>query len=241
MRLGVSFHVGSQNLRPLTYGAAIAEAARLAETAGTSIDIINVGGGFPALYPSHTPPPLSAYVDVIGDALASAGPFSRAEAWCEPGRALVAEGVSVIVRVELRKGDALFLNDGAFGNLFDAAHMKWVYPVRLLRPDRPAGAAMTNFRFYGPTCDSADVMPGPFLLPEDVEQGDYLEIGMLGAYGTTLSTAFNGFGDTDVAFVTDAPFPSLIPADESFDSAPTTEASVRRRRGRGAGEVAGRR
>ena len=60
------------------------------------------------------------------------------ELWCEPGRALVAEGSSLLTRVELRKGDALYLNDGSYGSLFDAAHAKWPFPVKLHRADGEA-------------------------------------------------------------------------------------------------------
>ncbi len=132
------------------------------------------------------------------------------ELWCEPGRALVAEGASVLTRVELKKGDALYLNDGAYGSLFDAAHSKWPFPVKLHRADGSASEVLKPFRFYGPTCDSVDVMPGPFWLPEDVREGDHIEVGMLGAYGSALSTRFNGFGDTDTAVVTDPPMGSMF-------------------------------
>jgi ornithine decarboxylase len=130
------------------------------------------------------------------------------ELWCEPGRALVAESSSVLAKVELRKGDALYLNDGSYGSLFDATHSKWPFPVKLIRDGAPTEAPLKPFRFYGPTCDSIDHMPGPFWLPEDVGEGDYIEIGMLGAYGVAMTTRFNGYGEMDVAQVEDAPMAS---------------------------------
>ena len=130
------------------------------------------------------------------------------ELWCEPGRALVAEASSLLARVELRKGDALYLNDGSYGSLFDAAHFKWPFPTRLVR-DGEASSELKPFRFYGPTCDSLDQMPGPFWLPADVAEGDFIEIGMLGAYGVAMATRFNGYGDLDIAIVEDAPMASM--------------------------------
>jgi ornithine decarboxylase len=132
------------------------------------------------------------------------------ELWCEPGRALVAEASSLLTRVDLRKGDSLYLNDGAYGSLFDAAHSKWPFPVKLHRAEGAVSETLRPFRFYGPTCDSVDVMPGPFWLPEDVREGDYIEVGMLGAYGSALATRFNGFGESDVATMTDAPMASMF-------------------------------
>jgi ornithine decarboxylase len=135
------------------------------------------------------------------------------ELWCEPGRALVAEASSILTKVELRKGDALYLNDGSYGSLFDAAHTKWPFPVKLIRGEgeeaREVEGSLRPFRFYGPTCDSIDHMPGPFWLPEDVREGDYVEIGMLGAYGVAMNTRFNGFGDAETVAVGDAPMASM--------------------------------
>ena len=118
-----------------------------------------------------------------------------AELWCEPGRALCAEYASVLVRVEKRRGDELYINDGAYGALFDAAHIGWRFPVKLVRDERVRTRSDMPFSFYGPTCDDLDHMAGPFWLPADVRPGDYIEIGMLGAYGCAMRTGFNGFGD----------------------------------------------
>jgi ornithine decarboxylase len=131
-----------------------------------------------------------------------------AELWCEPGRALCAEYASVLVRVEKRRGSELYINDGAYGALFDAAHIGWRYPVKLLR-DRPSRAKPMPFSFYGPTCDDLDRMAGPFELPADVGAGDYIEVGMLGAYGCAMRTGFNGFGVEDRVIVDDEPMASL--------------------------------
>jgi ornithine decarboxylase len=206
--MGVAFHVGSQCMRPTAYQAAMAQASRALVRAGVFADVVDVGGGFPSVYPGMVPPALDFYLDAIDRAFAEMMVHETTELWCEPGRALVAESSSILARVELRKGDALYLNDGSYGSLFDAAHTKWPFPVKLIREG--ADASLKPFRFYGPTCDSIDHMPGPFWLPEDVAEGDYIEIGMLGAYGVAMATRFNGYGETDAAIVEDAPMASMF-------------------------------
>ena len=122
------------------------------------------------------------------------------------------------MRVERRRGDELYINDGAYGALFDAAHVGWRFPVELLRA-QASDAELQPFSFYGPTCDDMDYMAGPFLLPADVGPGDYIEIGMLGAYGCAMRTGFNGFTAETMIAVDDAPMASLydgsiaLPAD----------------------------
>jgi ornithine decarboxylase len=207
--MGVSFHVGSQCMRPTAYQAAMAQASRSLVRAGVFADVVDVGGGFPSVYPGMAPPNLGFYLDAIDRGFTEMMVHETTELWCEPGRALVAECSSVLTRVELRKGDALYLNDGSYGSLFDASHSKWPFPVKLVRDGEPSDAVLKPFRFYGPTCDSLDHMPGPFWLPDDIGEGDYVEIGMMGAYGVAMTTRFNGYGDLDAAIVDDAPMASM--------------------------------
>ncbi len=213
-KMGVSFHVGSQCMRPTAYQAAMAQASRAIVRAGVMVDVVDVGGGFPSIYPGMVPPDMADYVDSIDRGFADMMVHEGTELWCEPGRALVAEASSILTKVELKKGDALYLNDGSYGSLFDAAHVKWPFPVKLYRGEGEAAHEVTGplrpFRFYGPTCDSLDHMPGPFWLPEDIREGDYVEIGMLGAYGVAMNTRFNGFGDAETAVVSDAPMASMF-------------------------------
>jgi ornithine decarboxylase len=175
------------------------------------VEIIDVGGGFPSIYPDMIPPPLADYKLAIEQGFARLPQQSQPyEFWCEPGRALVAESCSVIVKVELRKGDVLYINDGTYGSLFDAGHMGFRYPVNLIRAaDDGASSALKPFRFYGPTCDSIDYMTGPFFLPKDVREGDYIEIGQLGAYGNTMRTGFNGFNSTKTVSVKTPPLVTM--------------------------------
>jgi ornithine decarboxylase len=212
--MGVSFHVGSQCMRPTAFQAAMAQTGRALVRAGVFADVIDIGGGFPSVYPGMIPPDMSDYIAAIDRGFNEMPVSETTQLWCEPGRALVAESTSLLTRVELRKGDALYLNDGAYGSLFDAAHAKWPFPVKGYRGGAEARELEGNlkpFQFYGPTCDSIDHMPGPFWLPEDVQEGDFVEIGMLGAYGVAMSTRFNGFGAVEtVAVDDDAPMASMF-------------------------------
>ncbi|CAM3148502.1 Lysine/ornithine decarboxylase [Sphingomonas antarctica] len=206
--LGICFHVGSQAMTPAAYSEAMERVRAAIVDAGVTVDIVDVGGGFPSSYPGMEPPPLEAYFAVIHRAFEDLPISYSAELWCEPGRALCAEYSSLIVRVEKRRGEELYINDGAYGALFDAAHIGWRFPVELLRED-PSRARDMGFSFYGPTCDDMDKMAGPFMLPADVQAGDYIEIGMLGAYGCAMRTGFNGFGSMGSFEVEDEPMTSL--------------------------------
>jgi ornithine decarboxylase len=206
--LGVSFHVGSQCMRPESFRQAMEDVNGAIVKAGVVADIVDIGGGFPAIYPGMNPPPMIDYISTIKDAFEDMFVTQNAKLWAEPGRALVAEAGSTVARVELRKGDALYLNDGAFGTLFDATHLNWSFPAKLLR-EQPSRAKNAPFRLYGPTCDSMDAATTPFMLPADIREGDLIEIGSLGAYGTAMGTRFNGFGDTVTMESKDAPWPSM--------------------------------
>ena len=196
--LGLSFHVGSQCMDTADYGRTIAYVRDLLDAADVSIDCLDCGGGFPVAYPGMAPAPMADYFTAIRDALDANG-FGDIIILGEPGRALCAEGGSTLARVELRKGSDLYLNDGSYGSLFDAAQCAWKYPVKLHRTRAHASDA-APFRFFGPTCDSLDMMAGPFDLPADTREGDWIEIRHLGAYGQALATDFNGFqSDATVA------------------------------------------
>jgi ornithine decarboxylase len=209
--LGICFHVGSQAMTPAAFAEAMARVREAIVEAAVTVDIVDVGGGFPSWYPGMEPPPLETYFAVIHQAFEALPISYSAELWCEPGRALCAEYASVLVRVEKRRGDELYINDGAYGALFDAAHIGWRYPVTLIREPESHVRPM-SFSFYGPTCDDLDHMTGPFELPGDVNVGDYIEVGMLGAYGCAMRTQFNGFGAVEAVVVDDEPMASLYGA-----------------------------
>jgi ornithine decarboxylase len=205
--LGIAFHVGSQAMTPTAYAEAMELVRAAIVEASVTVDIVDVGGGFPSVYPGMEPPPLESYFEVIHRTFEDLPVSYSSELWCEPGRALCAEYASLLVKVEKRRGTELFINDGAYGALFDAAHVAWRFPVALQREN--AASELAEFAFYGPTCDDMDYMAGPFLLPSDTKAGDYIEVGMLGAYGCAMRTEFNGFGDVEDFVVEDEPMASL--------------------------------
>jgi ornithine decarboxylase len=213
--LGVSFHVGSQCMNPAAWKGAMRQAADLIIKAGVTVDVLDVGGGFPSIYPGMTPPPMSLFVDEIHRMFETMPVTMNCRLWAEPGRALVSEATSIVVKVDLRKGDALYINDGSYGNLFDATHVKWAYPLAMIRADGEIKGRNADFRFFGPTCDSMDTAEGPFSLPCDIGEGDYIEIGMMGAYGVAMATSFNGYGETIQVIAHDMPEASMFPVGET--------------------------
>jgi ornithine decarboxylase len=205
-RLGICFHVGSQCMDPAAYERGLEISGEVIAAAGVRVDGIDVGGGFPVSYPDVTPPPLGRFFAAIERGFRALGLPKEATLWCEPGRALAAPGASLVIRVEARRGEILHVNDGVYGCLSDAGVPRWRFPVRLIRPEGEAPSReLAPFSFYGPTCDSADFMNGPFMLPADVQAGDWIEVGQTGAYGACLRTGFNGFDRMLVTEVADRP------------------------------------
>jgi ornithine decarboxylase len=204
-RLGIAFHVGSQCLEPDAYVRAMALAGEAIANCGVPVDVVDVGGGFPVSYPDMTPPPLTDYMAAI--AAGAAALPANVRLWAEPGRALVAGGGSVVAQVQLRRGETLYINDGVYGNLSDAGALGFRFPARRIRFGEAdeAHERHADFALFGPTCDSVDRMRGPFRLPADIREGDWIELGQLGAYGACLRTGFNGFGRADLVEVGDPP------------------------------------
>jgi ornithine decarboxylase len=198
--IGITFHVGSQCLAPDAFAAAIALAGEVARRAG-GIDDLDVGGGFPALYEGNEPA-FEAFVRAITRSAREQG-LAAVRLQAEPGRALVADAASILARVELRRGEQLYINDGVYGNL---AELKWIgpkFPIRVVRPSGAVTGGERAFDLFGPTCDSIDSMPGPHWIPERVVEGDWLEVGMMGAYSNALRTGFNGFDEERLAILDD--------------------------------------
>jgi ornithine decarboxylase len=205
MRLGLTFHVGSQAVVPAAFGDAIRQIGQLIVASGVLVDAVDIGGGFPSRYPHSDPPELATFMDEVVRAADELVVKHSCELLCEPGRALVAEAESVIVRVDARRGNALYVNDGAFGTLFDAANSGFRFPARLVATSRRKARPDAEFALYGPTCDSSDFLPGPFVLPDSVREGDYIEVGQIGAYGRVFASRFNGFGEYDEVTLRDEP------------------------------------
>ena len=209
-KVGLSFHVGSQCMHPISYAKGINEIKNIIKKTKIVPDIINVGGGFPTIYPDLIPQSLNSYFEEIKNSLSNLKLEKLPEIICEPGRALVAESGSTIVRVNLRKKQKLYINDGTYGTLFDAGVPNIVYPSKLITNGRIVSKKLTSFDFYGPTCDSMDYMKGPFILPNNIKENDYIELGQLGAYGLTFRTQFNGYYSNSIYEVCDDPIMTLF-------------------------------
>ena len=216
-RVGLSFHVGSQCMHKISFAKGINEIGKIIKKTKIVPDVINVGGGFPAMYPDLIPEPLDNYLDVIKESLKNLKLEKTPEIFCEPGRAIVAEAGSTIVKVLLKKKNKLYINDGTYGSLFDAGAPNFVLPAKMITNGRVVSKKKTAFNFYGPTCDSLDYMKGPFLLPNNIKEGDYIELGQLGAYGTTFRTKFNGFFSNANYQLNDKPILSMYDREENID------------------------
>ncbi len=208
-KIGLSFHVGSQCMHPISYSKGISEIGKIIKKTKIMPDCINVGGGFPTIYPDLVPQSLDNYFKEIKESLESLKLDKQPEIICEPGRAIVAESGSTIVKVILRKKQKLFINDGTYGTLFDAGVPNIVYPSKKITNGKLVSKKLTSFDFYGPTCDSIDYMKGPFVLPNNIKENDYIELGQLGAYGLTFRTEFNGFYSNEIYEVEDSPIMSM--------------------------------
>ena len=208
-KIGISFHVGSQCMHKISFTKAIKEIGNIIKKTKIIPDIINVGGGFPSIYPDLSPEPLENYLNEIKKSLTNLKLPSTTKIICEPGRSIVAESGSTIVKVNLRKKHKLYINDGTYGTLFDAGVPNFILPARMIPNGKIQSKKLTAFNFYGPTCDSMDYMKGPFLLPNNIKEGDYIELGQLGAYGLTFRTKFNGFYSNQIFEVSDKPIISL--------------------------------
>ena len=214
-KIGLSFHVGSQCMHPISYSKGIKEVGNIIKKTKILPDYINIGGGFPAIYPDLIPQSLENYFGEIKKSFKNLKLEKLPEIMCEPGRAIVAESGSTIVRVNLRKKQKLYINDGTYGTLFDAGTPNIVFPSKMIKDtsNKIISKKITAFDFYGPTCDSMDYMKGPFVLPNNIKENDYIELGQLGAYGLTFRTQFNGFYSDEIYEVEDNPIMSLYNKD----------------------------
>jgi ornithine decarboxylase len=221
-KVGLCFHVGSQMEDAGTYERALKTAAWVRGRAKGEISALDIGGGFPAAYGANTASPLPDTAGLISEILGEVQNWGLADLplTAEPGRVIVARSLSVIVRVLLRKGKRIYINDGIWASLSDSWTGKITLPARLLpdparRGKRPGNPdRLMPFRVCGATCDSVDILSRPFYLPETVDTGDWIEIGHIGAYSLALRTHFNGFyPDTFVEVTT--PFEAGGPAESS--------------------------
>jgi ornithine decarboxylase len=207
--LGLTFHVGSQTTTPDAFVTALAELHKLIVKAGVVIDRLDVGGGFPSRYPDSDPAPMDDFMQTILAGIETLPIKENIRLMCEPGRALVAEAESLIVRVDARRDHELYINDGSYGMLFDAAHLGFIFPTRNISRQVEPSEPLVPLELWGPTCDSIDYMKGPFMLPASTAEGDYIEIGNMGAYARAIAGRFNGYGDYEEAILLDEPMMSM--------------------------------
>ena len=219
--LGLTFHVGSQTTTPDAFVTALGEVHKLIVKAGVVIDRLDVGGGFPSRYPDSDPASLQSFLDTILNGIEELPVRENIKLMCEPGRALVSEAESLIVRVDARRGNNLYINDGSYGKLFDAAYLGFIFPTQIVSRVVDTSESLQPFELWGPTCDSFDYMKGPFLLPASVGEGDYIEIGNMGAYGRAIAGHFNGYGEYDEVILLDEPMLTMYEA----ETAPARSAS----------------
>lgn len=201
---GVTFHVGSQQRNPASWGDGIAEAARVIDTLaaeGIALPLLNLGGGLPARYDAELPQ-LRGYADAIRAALATIGTTPR-RLIIEPGRYLPGDAgmirsqvVLVTTRTHPQRRRWVYVDIGRFGGLAETEGEAISYPLAASRPGGDLGAELGPAVLAGPTCDSADVLyeQTPRQLPTDLRPGDYLDFHATGAYTTPYaSVGFNGF------------------------------------------------
>jgi ornithine decarboxylase len=195
----VTFHVGSQCLSSFSYAQAVEIVRRAIDRSGVKITALDIGGGFPAPYLNNDVPPYLWYFDTIREAIDTLE-IPNLPLYCEPGRALVAEGVTVITQVVSRKNDRLYLNDGTYGSFdeltlpgFDADYPNRVFTLDAMGRVTPLTGKTKPYRVYGPTCDTLDVLPRPQMLPESITPGDFIVFDAMGAYTVAVRTTFNGF------------------------------------------------
>jgi len=190
---GISFHVGSQCLLPRAYRTALGIVGEVIDAAKVDIHYLDVGGGFPSTYLGSEAPPLDEFIGEIEDGLRDLRLRRDCVLMCEPGRALVATGMSLVTQVQLRKGDSLYINDGVYGSLSETVTARLRFPARRIRLTEADTEEAADFTIYGPTCDNTDMLPLPVRLPADMREGDWIEFGHIGAYSNALSSRFNGF------------------------------------------------
>ncbi len=198
------FHVGSQCEDAYAYERHIAAAARIAQESNIELKRLNIGGGYPAPYPTSTAPPMDHYFETIATAVKDNFGNTPPELICEPGRALVTSSTSLLLRVKhQRGGQSVYLNDGAYGSLMEVKFMHFTPPVRVWRGPRhhDNNGEFSDFTIWGPTCDSYDVLPQIFTLPSDIDEDDWVEFGLMGAYTQASLTPFNGFDRRDQYWV----------------------------------------
>jgi ornithine decarboxylase len=201
----LAFNVGSMVTSPDAYRHSISVAKTLLDELPFEIRLIDIGGGFPRSYPRFVMPPLQDYMVGIREAVKDLRMAPGGEILTEPGRALAAPGMSAVSEVILRKDDRLYINDGMHGIFWELRYKGHdTFACQSYRNGERLEGNLKPFTLYGPTCDSADQLPGEVELPEDIQPGDHLEFGGLGAYSLSGRTDFNGRRSEHIVIIDDS-------------------------------------
>lgn len=197
-------HVGYQTTDPIAFVAGMRLACDIAQRAGVAIKYLNVGGGFPSvLMPKELS--LADFFRKITTARAADPNLAGLSLKCEPGSALAHPSGGLLALVLSVKPGRVYLNDGIFGTMAELLHTRIQPPTRVLTSlAQERDGSLKEFTVFGPTCDSYDTVPAKFLLPEGIREGDWIYLGMMGAYSTALTTDFNGLGAHETAVITGA-------------------------------------
>ncbi len=209
-RASLTFHPGSQCVDDGMYREYISEAGRIAAGAEVALYRLNVGGGFPVPYRDTDIPTLLSYFRTIRQTTETVFGNQAPLLLCEPGRALVAPSTSLLTRVNyVRENGEVYLNDGVYGGLQEQVITDIRLPYRVWRGSEPLDGHDKPVTVFGPTCDPVDRLPVKLALPRDIETGDWIEFGLLGAYGSATATRFNGFTSERYLHVEDGYCPTL--------------------------------
>lgn len=205
---GISFHVGSQTRQAAMWRPVLTEAAGIwlaARAEGFDLDLLNIGGGFPAFYGEPVQEAAAYGAEVMGMVGALFG--RPAHVMAEPGRGLVAEagviGAEVLLVAHRRPEDIarwVYLDIGKFSGLAETIDEAIRYQFETTADGGQTGPCI----LAGPSCDSADVLyeKRPVQLPLALKAGDRVRIRAAGAYTSSYaSVGFNGFPPLDVVCI----------------------------------------
>ena len=205
----LAFNVGTGVTDPEAYSYAIGVAVEALSKIPFKVRLLDIGGGFPKPYPGFAVPELDDFFASVENASGQLSFAENGELLSEPGRALAAPGLSAVTRVLLRKTDRIYLNDGIYGAFWELRFKDHLgYPCRVYRNGLPLSGDTKAFKVFGPTCDSTDVMPARVDLPVDIDVGDHIEFGSIGAYSLSGRTDFNGFYSDALVLISDGSPPA---------------------------------
>jgi ornithine decarboxylase len=205
---GVTFHVGSQCTATSAWVQALSSVGRLMRQLavdGVRLEMLDIGGGFPARY-GEPAPAIQEIGTVVNRALDEVLPYRPTLLAAEPGRHIVAETAVMVAEVlgrEVRAGeDWLYLDVGAYNGLMETQQTvgQWRFPLWSSRADHGA-VEQVPYTVTGPSCDSSDTMFFGALLPITMSEGDRVYVGSAGAYTLSYASHFNGFPPPATFFV----------------------------------------